>query len=83
MEASETLDLLKVHRWTGTLLAIVAALMVASNSEISKYGYPIFMVSSMFWSYVAIQLKDQALLLLQIVFICIDAFGIYNWFIVA
>ncbi len=82
MEAAATLDVLKLQRWTGTLLAIVAALMVASNSDISKYGYPIFMVSSFFWSYVAIQLKDQALLLLQIVFICVDAFGIYNWFVV-
>ncbi len=82
MEAAATLDVLKLHRWTGTLLAIVAALMVASNTEISKYGYPIFMLSSFFWSYVAIQLKDQALLLLQIVFICVDAFGIYNWFVV-
>lgn len=82
MDASTTLDALKTHRWTGTLLAIVAAIMVASNTDISKYGYPIFMVSSMFWSYVAIKMKDQALLLLQVVFICIDGFGIYNWFIV-
>lgn len=82
MEMTQTLDALKMHRWTGTLLAIVAALFVASNTEISKYGYPIFMVSSFFWSYVAIQMKDQALLLLQVVFVCIDAFGIYNWFIV-
>lgn len=82
MEITQTLDMLKVHRWTGTLLAIVAAIFIASNNELSKYGYPIFMVSSFFWSYVAIQMKDQALLLLQVVFICIDAFGIYNWFIV-
>ena len=82
MEANETLDTLALPRWSGTLLAIVAAILVASNSEFSKYGYPIFMVSSFFWSYVAIRLDDRALLLLQIVFICIDIFAIYNWFIV-
>ena len=82
MEATITLDNLKLHRWTGTVLAIIAAVMVASNTEISKYGYPIFMLSSMFWSYVAIRMNDQALLMLQVVFICVDIFGMYSWFVV-
>lgn len=71
---------LGVMRWTGTVMGITGATLVASNTEFSKYAFPIFLLSAVLWAAVAYIIKDRALLLLQLVFMCVDAVGIYRWF---
>lgn len=69
-----------IARWSGTFMGIAGALLVASNVEASKYGFPLFLVASALWGIAAYCTKDNALLLLQIVFFSIDSYGIYRWF---
>jgi|TARA_B110000046_G_scaffold142889_1_gene149778 nicotinamide riboside transporter PnuC len=71
---------LMIARWSGTFMGIAGALLVASNIEASKYGFPLFLVASALWGIVAYCIKDYALLLLQVVFFSIDSYGIYRWF---
>lgn len=67
-------------RWVGTFCGVMGAILVASNSELSKYAFPVFLLSAVLWAVVALELKDRALLMLQIAFMCVDIFGIYRWF---
>tara|TARA_B110000046_G_C12667517_1_gene263193 strand:+ start:271 stop:501 length:231 start_codon:yes stop_codon:yes gene_type:complete len=71
---------LMIARWSGTFIGIAGALLVASNVEASKYGFPLFLVASALWGIAAYCTKDYALLLLQVVFFSIDSYGIYRWF---
>ncbi len=69
-----------VARWSGTFFGIAAAILLAANIEASKYGFPLFLIASILWGIVAYSIKDYALLLLQVVFIVINTYGIYKWF---
>ena len=44
---------LMIARWSGTFMGIAGALLVASNIEASKYGFPLFLVASALWGIVA------------------------------
>jgi hypothetical protein len=61
-------------------MGVLGAILVASNTEFSKYGFLAFLVSAILWATVAQIIKDRALLSLQITFMCVDLFGIYRWF---
>lgn len=71
---------LSILRWVGTIMGVLGAVLVASNTEVSKYGFLAFLVSAILWATVAQIIKDRALLSLQITFMCVDLFGIYRWF---
>jgi nicotinamide riboside transporter PnuC len=77
----DALEYLEVARWSGTFIGIIAALLIASNIEASKYGFSLFVVSGILWGIVAYSIKDYALLLLQVVFVVIDIYGMYRWLI--
>jgi len=63
----------------GTIIGIAAAILIASNIDSSKYAFVAFLVSSILWGIAAYSIRDYALLLLQVVFIIVDAFGIFRW----
>ena len=71
---------LNILRWIGTIMGVIGAILVASNTDLSKYGFLAFLVSAILWATVAQIIKDRALLSLQITFMCVDLFGIYRWF---
>jgi len=68
-------------RWFTTIVGIMGALLIASNIDTSKYAFLLFLVSSTLWGIAAYSMKDYALLLLQIVFVVIDTYGIFRWLI--
>lgn len=70
-----------VIRWTGTFIGIAAAILIASNIDASKYAFVVFLVSSILWGIAAYSIKDYALLLLQVVFVIVDIYGIFRWFV--
>lgn len=68
-------------RWIGTIAGICGGVLIALNIAISKYAFLIFLVSSISWLIQGYKNKDNALVLLNIVFIVIDLIGIYRWLI--
>lgn len=68
-------------RWVGTIAGICGGVLIALNIAISKYAFLIFLVSSVSWLIQGYKNKDNALVLLNIVFIIIDLIGIYRWLI--
>ena len=63
----------------GTAAGIVGAVMIASNTRYSKYGWVGFSVSSLSLAVFAVQIQAWGLLLLQICFCCTNALGLYRW----
>ncbi|CAC9596514.1 hypothetical protein [uncultured Gammaproteobacteria bacterium] len=66
--------------WLGTVTGITGALMVALNFEYSRYGYIFFMISAISWIIQGAKNNDKSLVLLNTVFVCINALGMYHWF---
>lgn len=66
--------------WFGAITGIAGGLLVALNFEHSKFGYLFFMLSAISWVIQGTKNHDKALVLLNIVFICVNTLGIYRWF---
>jgi hypothetical protein len=71
-------DLLK---WFGTISFLLAATLLSSNIEISRYGFFIFLSGHLALSYLFLIQKDKPMFIQNFFFIFVDAWGIYRWFI--
>lgn len=70
---------LTVLKWIGTATGIIGALIVALNIDAVGIGFIFFAVSSATWTYAGWMHREMSLFVLQVVFLCIDLLGIYNW----
>lgn len=68
-------------KWTSTVCFILAAILLSTNIEISRYGFFIFLVGHAIGFYAFYKLKDLPLTLQNFFFMFVDGWGIYRWFI--
>ncbi|MEO1916905.1 hypothetical protein [Candidatus Thioglobus sp.] len=69
-----------VWGWLGTITGITGALLVALNIDEVFTGYLFFMASAISWAIQGTKNNDKSLVLLNAVFVCVNALGLYNWF---
>ena len=69
-----------VWGWLGTITGITGALLVALNIDKVFVGYLFFMASAISWVIQGAKNNDKSLVLLNAVFVCVNALGLYNWF---
>jgi hypothetical protein len=69
-------------KWVGTVCFILAALLLSSNIEISRYGFFLFLVGHIVLSYIFFIHKDKPMFVQNFAFLFVDLWGIYRWFIV-
>ena len=65
----------------GSYMGVLGAFLVASNSDFSKYGFLLFFASSVALTVFSYREKMTHLRNMQLVFMGINALGIYRWFI--
>jgi len=70
----------KLLKYIGEIGGIVGALMVATNTDLSAYGYIFFTSSSVAWTIAAFFMKEWSLMRMSLVFTVINFFGLYQWF---
>lgn len=63
----------------GSVTGVIGALMLASNSFLSPYGYVFFILSSLALTYVFIRDKDKSMIFNQGGFLAINIFGALQW----
>jgi len=68
-------------KWIGTILFFVAALLLSSNFEYSRYGFIVFAMAHVLLSFLFFKLKDKPMFTQNFVFLFVDLYGIYNYFI--
>lgn len=74
-------DVVNIVKWIGTALGIAGAIIVASNTMVSGYGYILFLFSSFAWIHAGVVTKDWPLLFLNLTFGIINVIGIFRWLI--
>lgn len=65
-------------RWAG-ILGANGALLVALNVPWSGYAFPLFLASSLLWSWVGWRRRDPDLCGMNLVFTACNLLGVYRW----
>lgn len=71
---------LRALRWSASAAAIVAAILVASNTEATKWGFVIFAVASVLWVCAGLADRIYSLATLNAVLLVVNLIGIWRWF---
>ena len=70
----------KIFEMIGAICGVAGAVLVSLNIPQSKYGFILFLISSILLGIVSWQRKMQYLLTMQMVFLGINMVGIVRWF---
>jgi hypothetical protein len=68
-------------KWLMSGLFLASALLLSSNTHFSKYGYLFFAVAHTLGITIFYKYRDHAMLWNNIIFLTIDLWGIYRWFL--
>ena len=67
--------------WFGATAGVIGALMLASNTTWSGYGWLAFLASNIAWFAYAAMQGVKSMLLMQLVFATTSLIGIYRWLV--
>jgi nicotinamide riboside transporter PnuC len=70
----------KIFEMIGAICGVSGAVLVSLNIPQSKYGFVLFLISSILLGIVSWQSKMPYLLSMQIVFLGINIVGVVRWF---
>jgi hypothetical protein len=70
---------MKTLKYIGEIGGIIGALMVATNTPFSGYGFLFFTASSVAWTIAAWRMKEWSLLRMSLAFTAINVLGIIRW----
>lgn len=70
-----------VLEWFGSIVAILGAVMMASNTRFSPWAYPVWLLSSIVLIVVCLASSHNGLALREAVFTVINALGLWRWVI--
>lgn len=69
-------------KWIGTGLFLLAAILLSSNIEISRYGFFLFLFGHIVLSILFWKVNDKPMFVQNFFFLFVDAWGIYRWFFI-
>lgn len=69
----------KLIEWTGSVMGLIGAFLLALNTQISGWGFVAFLVSNLFWIVFALRQKAWGLLTMQAGFTASSVLGIVRW----
>jgi len=70
----------KIFEMIGAICGVAGAVLVSLNIPQSKYGFVLFLISSILLGIVSWQRKMQYLLTMQMAFLGINVVGVFSWF---
>ena len=71
--------LIAVLEWTGSICGVLGAMLIASNTRLSPWGWWLFLVSSVSLSGYAVMQGAWGLLLLNACFVGTNLMGLIRW----
>jgi hypothetical protein len=74
--------LFTIIEWTGSLIGVSAAILLALNIPISAWAYVFYLLSSILLLIWSVREQAHGLAFQNFVFIAINLLGIYRWLIV-
>ncbi|MCK5809852.1 MAG: hypothetical protein KAG34_03960 [Cocleimonas sp.] len=74
---------LKIMEWSGAMIAVIAAIMLALNVSISPWAFVLYFISSWILAVWGWYSGAYAIAVQNVIFIGINSLGIYRWLIMA
>jgi len=74
--------LVDISEWIGVITGIVGAIIISSNIGLVGWGYVVFWISSITFMYFSWRLKRWPLFTMNLIFLCINTWGIWRWLLV-
>lgn len=71
---------LPVLEWSGAILGLIGAAMLAINRKVSRFGWLFFLASNVCWVIYGIATHAFGLVVMQAGFTVTTIIGIYRWF---
>lgn len=71
--------MLEFYKMVGTLAGCSGAFLLALNIPESPWGFVLFMLSSVSWVLAGLDMEDNYLVILNVVFSSMNALGIARW----
>jgi hypothetical protein len=65
----------------GAIFGMIGAVLMAFNNPYSKYGWVFFMGANVCWMTFSINKSMMFLFTQELVFLCINIFGLWRWVI--
>ncbi|HFC93704.1 MAG TPA: hypothetical protein ENJ51_12935 [Leucothrix mucor] len=78
-----SISALNIMEWSGAMIAVVAAIMLALNVSISPWAFVLYFISSLILAVWGWYSGAYAIALQNVIFIGINSLGIYRWLIIA
>ena len=73
-------NIAKFFKWSSSICALAGGIILASNTDLSKYGFIFLALSSSQMLLASIKMQDKSLIVYSVsLFIFVDSFGIYRW----
>jgi hypothetical protein len=66
-------------KWIGTGTGVLAASLIALNLGVEAYGFGLFLISSVLWTWAGWMHREASLVLLEATFTVINVVGLYRW----
>lgn len=70
---------IKSVEWAGSIIGLIGASLLATNSPLSGYGFVAFLISNCCWIYFGYKTKSHGLLTMQAGFTLTSVLGIARW----
>jgi len=70
---------LRLIEWLGSLTGLAGAFLLALNTEISGYGFVMFLLSNVCWIAFALKTRTFGLLTMQAGFTATSVLGMARW----
>ncbi len=67
-----------IFEWSGAILGLLGALLLALNIRVSRYGWILFLAANIAMIAFALQIQARGLLLQQIGFVITSTLGLYR-----
>lgn len=69
----------RVLEWSGALTGLVGSALLATNSDVSGWGFVAFLISNLFWIGFGLMHRMHGMLLMQLGFTATSMIGVYRW----
>lgn len=71
---------LPVLEWSGAILGLIGAVMLAINRKVSRFGWVFYLASNVCWAIFGVATHAFGLVVMQAGFTVTTLIGIYRWF---
>ena len=75
---SAVVEMITVFEWTGSILGLLGAFLLATNSRVSQYGWIAFLAGNIAWIAFSIKVGTNGLLLQQLGLMGTNILGLYR-----